>query len=289
MTALKELGKKVQRLDLEQNFKEACQEQEFVNLVKSLHLTSKEAMNKTTHLLDSLKEKKNCKECKGIYMCKNSYPGYLVVPEIKENNLYFTYKPCKYQKQVYEKEREQNKKIRMKDIDMKDKKQLPVIKWLDNFYEEYDLTKSMKGLYLHGSFGSGKTYLISALLNELHDTKNASVEIVYFPDLLRSLKDFDDFSYNMNRFMKTDLLLIDDIGAEKVTEWGRDEILGTILQERMNEHKTTFFTSNLNLKELEEHLSISNSGVDKVKSRRIIERIKQLTTDIELIAENKRS
>ncbi len=289
MANLKELKKEVNFLDLEQNFKEASLDKEFVKLVKSLHLNPKEAMKKTTQLINSLDEKRNCQNCKGLYMCKNAYKGCLVIPEVKEDSLYFTYKPCKYQQKIYEKVKEQKKKIRMKDIDMKDKKQLPIIKWLDKFYEEYDLTKSMKGLYLHGSFGSGKTYLISALLNELHDTKNVSIEIVYFPDLLRSLKDFDDYSYNMNRFMKTDLLLIDDIGAEKVTEWGRDEILGTILQERMNEHKTTFFTSNLNLKELEEHLSISNSGVDKVKSRRIIERIKQLTTDIELIAENKRS
>ncbi len=289
MASLKELEKEVNVLDLEASFKEACLDKEFVNLVKALHLNPKEAMKKTSQLVNSLEEKKNCQECKGLYMCKNAYSGCQVIPEVKEDSLYFTYKPCKYQQQVYEKEKEQNKKIRMKDIDTKDKKQIPVIKWLDTFYEEFDVMQNKKGLYLHGSFGSGKTYLISALLNELHDVKHVSVEIVYFPDLLRSLKAFDDFSYNMNRFMKTDLLLIDDIGAEKVTEWGRDEVLGTILQERMNQHKTTFFTSNLNMKELEEHLSLSSSGVDKVKARRIIERIKQLTEDLELIAENKRN
>ena len=32
------------------------------------------------------------------------------------------------------------------------------------------------------------------------------------------------------------LLLIDDLGAEGVTSWSRDEILGTILQYRMQEH-----------------------------------------------------
>ena len=89
--------------------------------------------------------------------------------------------------------------------------------------------------------------------------------------------------------MQVDLLLLDDLGAEKVTEWGRDEILGTILQNRMNNHKTTFFTSNLTISELEEHLSLSSSGVDKVKARRIIERIKQLSTDMELISENRRN
>ena len=86
-----------------------------------------------------------------------------------------------------------------------------------------------------------------------------------------------------------DILLIDDIGAENVTAWGRDEILGTILQYRMNNKLSTFFTSNLTLEELEVHLSLSKNSEDKVKARRIIERIKELTEDLELVSINRRS
>ena len=32
------------------------------------------------------------------------------------------------------------------------------------------------------------------------------------------------------------MLLLDDIGAENVTAWGRDEVLGPLLQYRMEEH-----------------------------------------------------
>ncbi len=84
------------------------------------------------------------------------------------------------------------------------------------------------------------------------------------------------------------MLLIDDIGAENSTPWARDEILGPILQYRMEQNLTTFFTSNLSLKDLEIHLSITSSGVDKVKSRRIIERIKYLSNEKKLVSENKR-
>ena len=56
----------------------------------------------------------------------------------------------------------------------------------------------------------------------------------------------------------------------------------------MDNHLPTFFTSNLSLKELETTLSITSSGVDKVKARRVIERIKQLTTELELISKNRR-
>ena len=38
-----------------------------------------------------------------------------------------------------------------------------------------------------------------------------------------------------------------------------DEVLGVILQYRMEENLPTFFTSNLSLKELEDHLTISNN------------------------------
>jgi primosomal protein DnaI len=86
-----------------------------------------------------------------------------------------------------------------------------------------------------------------------------------------------------------EILLIDDIGAEKVSEWGRDEVLATILQTRMNNHMTTFFTSNLTIEELEKHLGNSKDSLDIVKARRIIERIKQLTIPIELVSENRRA
>ena len=56
----------------------------------------------------------------------------------------------------------------------------------------------------------------------------------------------------------------------------------------MNNHLPTFITSNLTINELEMHLAQTKSNIDKVKSRRIIERIKQLTTDMEIITTNYR-
>ena len=43
------------------------------------------------------------------------------------------------------------------------------------------------------------------------------------------------------------------------------------------------------IKMLEEHLSTSKSGVDKLKAKRIIERINQLSENMEMIGENYRS
>lgn len=57
----------------------------------------------------------------------------------------------------------------------------------------------------------------------------------------------------------------------------------------MNNKLSTFFTSNLTLEELENHLSITKNNEDKIKARRIIERIKQLTEDKELVSKNRRN
>ena len=85
-----------------------------------------------------------------------------------------------------------------------------------------------------------------------------------------------------------DILCIDDIGAEKVSEWSRDEVLGTILQTRMNHNLTTFFTSNLTKQELENHFIMNDRADERIKARRIMERINQLTEDMELLSENRR-
>ena len=87
----------------------------------------------------------------------------------------------------------------------------------------------------------------------------------------------------------TEILFIDDIGAENLTTWARDEVLCPILQYRMDNNLTTFLTSNFDIADLEKHLSSTKDGVEVVKARRIIERIKQLTDDIELLSKNLRN
>ena len=128
------------------------------------------------------------------------------------------------------------------------------------------------------------------MFNELA-RQNVKSAIIFWPEYIRDLKaSFDsDFKEKFNYIKKVPLLLIDDIGAENCSNWSRDEVLGPILQYRMENHLPTFFTSNLTIDELENSLSITSSGVDKVKARRIIERIKQLTINLELISKNRRN
>lgn len=274
----------------------------FKKLANSLKLPDQYLMKYTTKLEETSKELNNCKKCKNLNECKNSYHGYVYYPDILNDNLVFDYIPCKYKKQDdYQNQYKKNiylfevpkeiKEASMKNIDLDDPERYDIIKWLKSFIDNYQTGRPTKGLYLTGNFGCGKTYLISACLNELAK-KNHKIAIIYYPEFLRSLKesfgDNEEYNNKFNFIKKIELLLIDDIGAETMTEWSRDEVLGTILQYRMQEGLTTFFTSNLTIKDLEEHFSVSHGGVEKVKAKRIIERIKQLTTEMLMVSVNKR-
>jgi len=305
MESLKEVLKNSYRQNnfiLEKNYNEAKLDPAFSKLVNSLKTEDKLLMKYTSKLQQTTSELKNCKNCKNIFQCQNEIEGHVYYPTCEENNLSFYYTPCKYQKEITEKNKYKDniytfdmpkeiKNAKMKDIDTDDQARFETIKWLTNFLDNYKKGNFIKGLYLTGNFGTGKTYLISAMLNELAK-KGSKIAIIYFPEFLRSLKssfgDEEDFNNKFDCIKKSELLLLDDIGAETTTAWGRDEILGTILQYRMQEQLPTFFTSNLNISELEEHLSTTSKDVDKVKSRRIIERIKYLTDQIIMISENKR-
>jgi len=306
---MKSLGKVIKNkyfvnsYQLEQNFDKALREnKDFKKIVSTLNLPKQELMKYTSKLEDTTKELENCKNCKNILECKNSYIGHIFYPDILNDNLVFDYIPCKYKKKL-DKQNEYQKNIylfnipkeikeaSMKNIDLDDNNRFETIKWLKKFIDNHKKGIKSKGLYLNGNFGCGKTYLISAALNELAK-ENHKVAIIYYPEFLRSLKssfgEQDEYNEKFNYIMKVELLLLDDIGAETTTEWNRDEVLGTILQYRMQENLPTFFTSNLSISELESHLSSSNKGVEKVKAKRIIERIKQLTDQITMIGENKR-
>lgn len=274
----------------------------FRKLVNSVELPTEILMKYTTKFEASACELNNCKNCKNILECKNEVSGYVYYPERNGEIVEFSYRPCKYKIELDENNKYLDniyyfdmprdiKNASMKSIDTLDKNRFPVIKWVNEFIKVYSEGIYHKGLYLNGNFGCGKTYLISAMLNELAK-KGKKVAIVYYPEFLRSLKesfyDQDEYRKKFNYIKKVDLLLLDDIGADTVTDWSRDEVLGTILQYRMEEKLPTFFTSNLTIEELEQHLSTTNKEVDVVKARRIIERIKQLTDNLVMISENKR-
>mgnify|MGYP005808808341 CR=1 FL=1 len=301
MKKISTLIKKEDVVKLKSYYGEALNDEDFSDYVSKLDVSMDVLIKYTSSIEDAVMELNNCRKCKGLKNCPNTLRGH-VFKAIKDgNNLNFSYVPCS--KLIKEEDTYAYKKnITCFELPKEiseasfsyayrdDKKRLPIFKYFKEFMDSYLKDKKGKGLYLSGSFGSGKTYLIAALFNELAK-KGVSSALVYYPELLRSLKSSfgSDYEEKFDFIKRVPLLLLDDIGAENTTSWSRDEVLGPILQYRMEEELPTFFTSNLKIDELESVLSITNSGVEKIKAKRIVERIKQLTVSLELISKNRRN
>lgn len=288
---------------LENNFIKALKDPNFVKVANSIDLPEEIKWRYTSGLMDVANNLSICENCKGLVKCPYEISGLCKKAIQDGNTIKYVYERCPYKikddndkdylKNVYVyKMPKAIKEASFKNIYRDDSNRLETIKELKGFYDNYLKNRECKGLYLYGNFGSGKTYLISALFNELAK-KGVRSTIVYFPEFLQSLKasfNGDNLEYNekFDSVKYAPLLLLDDIGAEKVSEWSRDEVLGVILQYRMDEKLPTFFTSNLTINELENNLLVYKNNVDKVKARRIIERIKFLSCEITMISVNRR-
>lgn len=116
-----------------------------------------------------------------------------------------------------------------------------------------ELSAKGKGLILMGNAGTGKTHLASAISNYLMDDL-IPVKFGTFISLLDSLKKaFRTDRDIISSLTSTPLLVIDDLGKEKYTEWAR-QILFQVVDERYNKELPIIITTNLNLQELKERI-----------------------------------
>lgn len=125
------------------------------------------------------------------------------------------------------------------------------------------IRETRKGLYLHGKVGTGKTHIAYAL----YKSEVARGALFWnTTELLHEIReDFDrphsDKYREGERLMEhRNVLFLDDMGAEKVTDWVL-ETFYLIINKRYNERLPFVFTSNLTIKEL------SNTLGDRIASR----------------------
>jgi DNA replication protein DnaC len=106
-----------------------------------------------------------------------------------------------------------------------------------------------KGLFLEGQPGVGKTHLAVAMLKQVIETGGARGLFYDTRDLLRVIRSTYDPAIRTTELevlrpvMTADLLVLDDLGAEKTSEWV-EETMNLIVNTRYNERRLTVFTSN---------------------------------------------
>ena len=182
------------------------------------------------------------------------------------------------------------KQASLAQVDLDDLERLPVFEKLLAFVEQYPTIR--KGLYLYGDFGVGKSFMVAALAHDLSEKRGVSSTLLHYPSFVIDVKNaISDGNVKtlVDELKLSEVLILDDIGAEQSTPWVRDEILQVILQYRMQEDLPTFFTSNFDFEDLEKHFAKGKHGNDETwEARRVMERIRYLAEETRLEGVNRR-
>ena len=143
-----------------------------------------------------------------------------------------------------------------------------LINAMKRFIEEFDwFYENKKGLLLWGGTGSGKSFAAIAAANALIDIERPCL-VTSFTRIAHKLSDQrygkQNYLDNLNAF---DLLVIDDLGAERNSEY-MQEIVFDIINTRYNSGKPFIITTNLTIEEIKKPAEMSNARIyDRILER----------------------
>lgn len=148
---------------------------------------------------------------------------------------------------------------------------------LKNYSEKLVNGIEKKGLILVGNNGVGKTHLACSIANKLIEN---GTPVIYgtLINLLAELRNSYDTDNNISEmeiiklYENVNLLIIDDLGKEKTSEWGLEKLF-TIVNSRYENNLPVIITTNYNQSSLVERLSL-NGEIETAKS--IISRLYEM-------------
>ncbi len=239
-----------------------------------------------------------CRGCTGLAMCKQENKGKFY--QLRDDGqLEFYIQSCKYLKEHEEK---RSHLSRFAVNDMPSTLVSMCITDLEITQSNFDAFNQVKdwllepnyvGFYIRGEVGVGKSTLAACACN--HMAKQGKwVAYVNVPSWIARMKnninDSLEFQRQLTYLQHVDFLVLDDIGAEAMTAWSRDEVLFPVLNKRMEEKRMTWFTSNEDLNSLLDHYRFTKQyGDEELKAHRFMERVKTLCKDLLINGQNRRN
>ena len=137
--------------------------------------------------------------------------------------------------------------------------------YVENWKEAY---KSNIGLLLFGDVGTGKSFFAGCIANALLD-QDVPVLMTNFPTILNRLTGMfsEDRSEFIASFDEYDLLIIDDLGVERSTEYAMEQMF-FVIDSRYRSRRPMIITTNLKLSELKNPPDLAHARIyDRILER----------------------
>lgn len=143
------------------------------------------------------------------------------------------------------------------------------LKIAHRYVERFDLMyQKCQGMLFYGPPGTGKSYLAAAIANELMEMQK-SIIMTSFVKILDKTAESESLVDSLNQ---ADLLIIDDLGAERETSYALERVYN-VIDSRYRANKPMLLTTNLGVDELK------NS--DNIQYRRVYDRILEICYPVE--------
>ena len=144
--------------------------------------------------------------------------------------------------------------------------------------------REQNGLVLIGQIGTGKTHLAASIANALLQTGK---RVICMPsvDMLAKIRATYKANENddeiMNDLKTADLLIIDDLGKEKATEWTSQTIY-SIINARYENERPIVITTNYTLKNLVDRMTPSGSQ-DSITAAAAVDRLFETCIEVPML------
>lgn len=150
-----------------------------------------------------------------------------------------------------------------------------ILRYCCRYAERFDeMLEKNQGLLFYGGVGTGKTFAAACIANYLLDRRRPVV-MTSFVKLLESMQSFkEDDSVLLTRLNRAKLLIIDDLGAERSTDFALEKVYN-IVDSRYRARLPIILTTNLSMEEMKETTDI--------RYARIYDRIFELCYPVQFI------